>query len=216
MTNEEVVLLIENEFLSKTLGATAQYLEIHQPALKDGKIRIERIDREKEDDLIIVYLPVVDEYFYFAVYIDAKKKDIFNVGMESRNTVYFRAESEIINLDILQSFTTLQPTRAWNIGDLRPDGRRIYNFNCIEFTPNPEADEFEDKLEKLLTFLQKDIEGVRTLAANANAFVQVIMDFHAGNQRLGGMAISSKHVQLLSSLNLAIYFDVTAWGEPFN
>lgn len=215
MTNEEVALLVEDEFLNKTLGTTGQYLEIHQPMLNDGKIKIDRIDREKEDDLIIAYLPVKDEYFNFAVYIDPIKKEIFNVGTESRNTVYFRAESQIIKSDILQGFTTLQPTRVWSTGDLRPDGRRTYNFNCIEITPNPEADEFEDKLEKLLTFLQKDIDGVRALAANANAFVQVIMDFHAGNQRLGGMAISSKHIQLLSSLNLAIYFDVTAWGEPF-
>jgi hypothetical protein len=215
MNNEQVARLIEEEFLTKTLGTTEQYLKIHQPMFEVGKLKIDRVDRESEENLIIAYLPVKDEYFYLAVYIDTIKKEIFNVGSESRNTVYFRAESEIWSANHLQTLTRLQPTAMWNNGDVKANKRSFYDFNCIEFNPNPEADKFEDKLEKLLIFLQQDVEGVKALAANTNAFIQVIMDFHAGNQILGSAGLSSKHIQILSNLNLAIYFDINAWGEPF-
>ncbi len=72
MTDEQVIDIIEKEFKSKTLGVTEQYLEIHSPIYIDHKLKVDRIDREKGDESIIAYLPVLNEKFYFAVYIDTK------------------------------------------------------------------------------------------------------------------------------------------------
>ncbi len=77
MTDEQAIVIIENEFRQKTLGVTEQYLEIHSPVYVENKIKIDRIDREGKDDTIIAYLPVLNESFYFAVYIDTNTNEVY-------------------------------------------------------------------------------------------------------------------------------------------
>lgn len=214
MTDEEVTDLIAAEFRDKTLGTTAQYMEIHAPVYRDERIVIERVDRNKAD-LLIAYLPVADEYFSFAVYIDPNKKEIINIGTESRNVVCLRATSQTLTAVELQNFTTLKATRYWNNGDLWPNKKSTYSNIFLEFEPNAEPDEFEDKLKKLLIFLKRDKEGIFSLAANAKAYIHVIMDFHAGNQMLGSVHLDMETIGMLNELNLELSFDFAAWGNPF-
>lgn len=94
MTDKEVQEIIEAEFQNKHGEQQNNFLKFTAPIYFDNNINIARIDREGDDEVITAYLPVLDEQFYFAVYIDAKTKRIFNVGSESNNTVYFRAASE--------------------------------------------------------------------------------------------------------------------------
>jgi hypothetical protein len=209
MTDKEVTQLINNEFKVKSLGVTEQYLEIHQPVYDNGELKIERIDREKQD-VIIAYLPVKDEYFFFAVYIDPIKKEIFNVGTESRNIVTLRATSEKFTSNELQSFLKLSPDKTWNKGDIKSRGKSVYNFSCVEYELNPEPDKFEDKLRKLLNQLQKDRESILALGMNADTYIQIIMDFHAGNQLLGSASIDLECIKIMNELNLQISFDFTA------
>ncbi|WP_440133402.1 hypothetical protein [Chitinophaga sancti] len=68
MTDEQAIKIIENEFKQKILTVTEQYLAIHSPIYTDNKIKIDRIDRESKDNLVIAYLPVLNESFYFTVY----------------------------------------------------------------------------------------------------------------------------------------------------
>ena len=215
MSDEEVSQLIIKEFFEKTLGVTEQYLEIHEAVYVDGRLIIDRIDRESYPDLIIAYLPVKDEYFSFAVYIDLEKKEIFNIGTESRNLVCLRATSEILTSTELQSFTKLKASKTWNKEDFKPNKKSRYTFSCIEFSPNPEPDSFEDKLKKLISFLEKDKNGVLELISHSNAYIQVIMDFHAGNQLLGNALINLESIRKLNELNLEVSFDFTVWGRPF-
>jgi len=213
ITDEEIHQLIISEFKAKTLGVTKQYLEIHEAVQESGNLKIERIDREK--DIIVAYLPVKDECFYLAIYIDPQQNEIFNIGTESRNLVSLIATSETLTSKELISFTNLYPTETWDKGDLKSNRRAVYTFSGIEFLINPEPDEFEDKLEKLLSFLKNDAEGIIRLAKNANVYVRVIMDFHGGNQLLGGVSVNAQSVKNLSELNLSINFEFGAWGNPF-
>ena len=214
MTDKEVAQLVEKEFTEKTLGVTEQYLDIHQPIYKNGQLVIDRIDRESADK-IIAYLPVDGEYFFFAVYIDIASKEIFSIGTESGNIVSLIATSETLSSNDLQSFIKIKASERWDKGDLRPNKKLKYNFSGIGFNPNPEPDEFEDKLKKLLIFLQQDKAGVRDLVANSNTFIRVIMDFHRGNQLLGGAVLNSENIKHIADLNLEVSFEITAWGEPF-
>ena len=217
MNDEDILRLIKAEFIEKTLGVTRQYLEIHQPVYENGGPRIDRIDREKEPDCVTAYLPVEDEYFFFAVYIDPIKKEIYSIGTESRNWITFRATSESLSAKELMSFVKFSPTRSWNNGDLKKNGRVKHKCSAIEYTPNPEPDEFEDKLPKLLVELQKDKDGILALTKqpDVSAYIQIIMDFHHGNQLLGSATIDSECIKMINELNLEISFDFTAWGVPF-
>ena len=215
MTDEEVAQLIENEFITKTLGVTESYLEIHEAVYEEGKLKIDRIDREKQSDVIIAYLPVKDEYFSFAVYIDKQNKEIFNIGTESRNEVSLKATSNTLSSNELQAFTKLKADNTWNKGDLKASKKATYKFSCIKIIPNPEPDEFEDKLTKLLTFLEKDTAGILELTKHANTYIDITIDWHRGNQLLGNVFINLESIKKMNNLNLEINFDFTAWGEPF-
>jgi len=215
MTDEEVSELIVEEFFEKKLGVTEQYLKIHEPVYVNGLPKIDRIDRELRDNLVIAYLPVKEEYFYFAVYIDTEKREIFNVGTESRNLVCLRATSAVLNAIELQSFTKLKATKARNKGDFKPNKKSQYDFSFLEFNPNPGPDMVEDKLKKLIDFIETEKNGIIELISHSNAYIQVIMDFHRGNQLLGNLFINSEAIRKLNELNLEVSLGFAAWGNHF-
>jgi hypothetical protein len=215
MTDIEVTNLIAKEFEEKTLAVTSQYLEIHQPIYENGLIKIDRIDREKNDDTIIAYLPVKDEYFFFSVYLDGNSREILSMGTESRNLVSAIFASGTMTGSELKSLTRLDCQEFWNKGDKKPNSQATFKFSGIEFSPNPEPDEVEDKLEKLLAFLESDLEGVLSLSAKAKGYVYILMDFHRGNQLLGGMSLESETIKRISALNLSMNFNINAWGNGF-
>jgi hypothetical protein len=215
MTDGKIIEMIEKELEDKTLGVTEQNLEIHKPVYKDGKVQIDRIDREEGEGFIIAYLPVEGERFHFAIAIDTDKKKIMGFYIEPYIHVYFSADSEELTLSQLKSMTNLQPTEGWNKGDKRVDGKYTYKSSNIEFFPNPEPDTFEDKMRKLLDFLEQDIEGVKNLIDNAEGYIQVAMEFHDGNGCLGGPHLDIETIHRMSKLNLEIDFDLYAFGNPF-
>ncbi|TWR24456.1 DUF4279 domain-containing protein [Mucilaginibacter achroorhodeus] len=209
MTDEQIFALIDAEFASPTLGVTEQYLEIHEPVYENEIIKIARVNRDKEN-VTIAYLPVKNESFFFAVYAD--EKEIFNISTESRNTICLRAVSEEMFPEEMQSYLGIIPTSSVKRGAFYPNGKRQYKMNCIEYEPNPEPDEFEDKLLKLLISLENDKIGLLSLSDRVDVFIQATLDFHAGNQLLGGAFINLECIKLMAELNLQISLDVTAWG----
>lgn len=215
MTDLEISQLILNEFRENTLGVTSQYLEIHEPIYENEKLRIDRIDREKNDNTIIAYLPVKDEYFFFAVYLDKITGEILNIGTEPRNLVSLIFASESLTSDELKSFTKLNCQEFWNKGDKKQNRSTTYKFSGIEFYTNPEPDEFEDKLNKLLAFVEVDKDGILLLSSKSEGYIHVVMDFHRGNQLLGGMSIEAETLKRIADLNLSMDFQITAWGKGF-
>ena len=81
--------------------------------------------------------------------------------------------------------------------------------------PNPEPDEFENKLCKLLDFLEKDIDGIRRLADAAHGQIQAASIFHNGNTMLGGFHLDKHLLGRLNALRIEIDFDLYAEGRFF-
>jgi hypothetical protein len=215
MTDEQAIAIIENEFKQKTLGVTEQYLEIHSPVYADNKIKVDRIDREGKEGVIIAYLPVLHERFCFAVYIDPKTNKVTGVETEAYHQVYFRATSETLTAEELKEMTSLTPTESWNKGDIRKRGKSNYTFSNFIILPNPEPDEFEDKLKKLLDHLEQDKDGIKRLVDKANGYIQVAMDIHNGNGMIGGPNIDIINIKRMDALELSINFDLYVAGNKF-
>ena len=217
MTNTLIIEKAIEEVETKTLGVTEQFLEIHKLVYIDNKPKIARVDTDKVDEAI-VYFNIEDEKFFLAVYVDLKP----NVSVRWTNTepyhsVYFRASSEILSLVELSELTILTTTKGRNKGDKKnPDvGKIEWKESSIFIEPNPEADEFEDKLTKLLDYLEKDSEGIEKLVSNANGHIQVYSSFHNGNTIIGGHHLEKDHIKRMCELNLEIDFDISADGNFF-
>ena len=217
MTDPIIIEKAIEEVETKTLGFTEQFLAIHKLVYIDNKPKIARVDTDKADEAI-VYFNVEDEKFFLAVYVNLKP----NVSVRWTNTepyhsVYFRASSEKLSLVELSKLTILTPTKSRNKGDKKnPDGGKIeWKESSIFIEPNPEADEFEDKLTKLLDHLEEDSDGIEKLVNNANGHIQVYSSFHNGNTMIGGHHLEKHHIKRLSKLNLEIDFDISADGNFF-
>jgi len=216
MIEEQVSIKVGQEIKGKTWGVTEQFLQVHDIVLVNGQPKIERIDTDKADGTIIAYVPVKDEPFYFAVYFDNKESlNIAGIGTESYNSVYFRATSDKLTFDELTSLTTIKSTGGWDKGQKRKLGTGIYEFSSINIEPNPEPDEFEDKMKKLLDLLEQDNEGIKKLGDRADGQIQVAIKFHNGNTMLGGPHLDKEIIRRLSDLNLSVDFDLYADGNLF-
>lgn len=213
MTDTEIANLIAREFNEKNLALTEQYLQIHQPVYENDKLKIERIVRE--NDIIVAYLPIKDEYFYFTVIIKTKKQEVFRIDTEPRNLVSLIFASEHKTCEELQEFTNLKYQESWNIGEKMPHRKRNYTNSGIEFYLPKEPGTFEEKLHNLLHFVQEDFKGMQALSEVSKGYVHVIIDYHSGNQLLGGHVINAALIQNMSALNLSIDFQIAAWGESF-
>jgi hypothetical protein len=209
-------LIIEKaieEIEAKNCGVTDQFLKIHELVYENNRPKVARVDRESEDGTAIVYFPVKDQKFFLAVYVDTEPEvSVRHVNTEPYNSVYFKAISEVYTLEELSEMTKLKSTGGRNKGDRR-GGSASWRHSSIFFEPNPEADEFEDKIKKLLDYLEQDKEGISALVDNANGHIQVASSFHNGNTMLGGNHLDRNIIKRLANLNLAIDFDLYADGN---
>lgn len=216
MFEEQVSIKVRQEINDKTWGVTEQFLQVHDLVLVDGQPKIDRIDADKSDGTVIAYLPVKDEPFFMAFYFDNKVDlKIRAIGTESKNQVYFRVTSDKLSFSDLASMTTIKASDGWSKGETRKFGNGTYRFSSFGVEPNPEPDEFEDKLTKLLDILETDNKGIRELADKANAGISVAMTFHDGNGMFGGPHLERQVIKRLSDLNLSVDFDLYADGNSF-
>lgn len=218
MTNTLIIEKAIEELRTRTFGFTEQFLEIHTIAYTDNKPLIARVNRDKEDEAI-VYFSISDQKFFLAIGVGiAPGASVLWVNTEPFHSVYFRAASNNLSLAELSQLTKLKPTGSKNKGDKKRPGTGIdtvWEQSIIDFEPNPEADDFEDKLTKLLNYLEQDKEGVEKLVNNAGGYIQVYTSFHNGNSMLGGHYITKDQIKRMSKLNLEIDFDISAEGNLF-
>jgi Domain of unknown function (DUF4279) len=218
MVNSLIIEKATEELEAKTLGVTNQFLEIHKVIYVDNKPKIARIDTDKQGEAI-VYFNVEGEKFFLAVYVDLIPiVSVRWVNTEPYHSVYFSASSDKLSLQELSALTNLTSTGARNKGDKkRTDGgsEMVWKESSIFIEPNPEADEFEDKLTKLLDYLEQDKKGIEELVNNANGYIQVYSSFHNGNTMIGGHHLDKNHIERMDRLNLEIDFDISADGNFF-
>ncbi len=203
------------EIQNPAFGVTQQFLEVHNIKLRDGVPVINRVYLEDEALGSVVYFEVEGERFYFAVYLDVEPE----VRVRHTNTadsfhVYLSAGFNELHSDEIIAMTSLKATRYWNKGDKTTTGGKK-TFTKVMFEPNREADDFNDKLRKLLDYLEQDVTGVKRLVTEANGYIQVAAKFHNGNTMLGGFYLDTNTMQRLTALGLGVDFDLYAEGNFF-
>jgi hypothetical protein len=203
------------EIALRRCGVTKQLLAIHEVVYEDDKPKVLRVDIEREDGRAIVYFPIKGEKFYLAAYVERRGDKLEAICYtEAYHGVAFKAFSDTLSLEEISALTRLTPTRGWTKG-----GKRLYKSSlpatntCAIFEPNPEPDEFEDKIAKLLDYLETDKEGVAAIVEKAEGYIQVASIFHNGN--IDGYNLSKEVIRRASLLNLEIDFDLYAQGNFF-
>jgi hypothetical protein len=217
MFQDQVSIKVKQEIQDKTKAFTNQFLQVHDVVRIDGRPKIERIDTDQEDGVVVAYVSVKDEPFYFALYFDNRESlSVIGAGTEPHNTVCFRATSRELNADELKALTSLEATNRWTKGQKEKEGVGFHSYSQIEIEPNPEVDDVMDKIRKLLDALEKDREGIKKLVDSAFGRIHVNMRFHNGNKMLfGAPKLDNKIIRRLSELDLSIAFELYAEGNFF-
>lgn len=215
MTHSDIIEKALSEIENKYFAVTEHYLAIHELVFEDNKPKIDRVDTESKDGTAIVYFPIKGEKFFFAIYLETiPKVEVRGIGTEPYNSVRFVASSDSLDLRQLSELTTLKYSTGRNKGDKRGQNG-VWNYSSISIEPNQEPDEFEDKLKKLLDYLEQDKLGILNLTKNAKGYVQVAIEFHNGNTMLGGPRLNLESIKRLGELNLEIDFDLYVGGNSF-
>jgi len=204
-----------SEIQHKSWGVTEQYMEIHDVVRVDGIPKVARVNMNGENNAAVVYFPVEGVKFYLTIHIE-KGNDfpVVGVDFENDNVVYFRASSDLLNVGQLNLMTSLKPTESWNIGDLKFRSGVLHSDSCIIFEPNPEPDSFENKLYKLLDYLEKDRAGIIALANKATGYIAVDSEIYINNGNIHGPYINPKSLKRMADLKLSIQFYQWVSGNP--
>ncbi|MGI4872792.1 MAG: DUF4279 domain-containing protein [Janthinobacterium lividum] len=219
MDKAELIATATAEIANPNLGVTKQVLKIHSVVYKDGLPVVAGVALDYANELGIVHFAVEKEKFYLAISISTSKPE-FQLEpqwawVQEWNRISFQATSETLDSQQLSALTTLTPTDSWNKGDQRKFGGAKYEYSSVEFMPYLEPGEFELMLKKLLTFLEQDTEGIRSLVDKAEGYVRIISVFHNGNTMLGGLHLDKECIKRLAALNLEIDFDLYAEGKLY-
>ncbi|SDF65946.1 protein of unknown function [Mucilaginibacter pineti] len=211
---DQISKAVITEIEQQNWGATEQFMQIHEVVKVDEKPKVEHI--VIRENIAIAYLPVKNERFHLAIHFDVEPEmEIRYVGTEDYNKVYLRSTSDTLTAGEIAALTTLSETETFNTGDKKTFGKALYKFSGANYEPNPGPDSFENKIEKLLDYLEQDRAGVKALVNNANACIQVDKDIHNGNGLIGGPYINKQIIKRMAALDLEIAFSQYAAGNSF-
>lgn len=205
---EKLIAKAIEEIEQVNFGVTGQFLEVHKIKYHEGVPVVARVDLTPTDDTSIVYFNVEDEPFFFVVYMNnTPEPHVRWVGTENAYSVCINTSSEILNAKEMAAMTTLIPTRSWSKGDLKKSG--VYKHSQLIFEPNPEVDEFETKLKKLLDYIEQDKEGMKRLVKECEAYIQVVSWLYI--EWLRGYHLDSAIIKRMAALDLEI--DISQYGS---
>lgn len=115
----------------------------------------------------------------------------------------------------LKQYTHLEISESWNKGDIKQSGKTSHTSSGIIIEPNKKPNDFESKLNELISELKKDKGGIEALSKNADGYIQVLMNYHNGNGMVGGPNLNEMNIKDLNDLGLSIDFNFNVSGNLY-
>ncbi len=213
MTIERIQDLVKFELKTMEWGVTEQFMEIHSPVLFQNSVQIDNV--AVTQNKISVFVPVENERFYLVFYIDSDKDQITGISTEPDIEIYFKATSAVLSETELKQYTHLEISESWNKGDIKQSGKTSHTSSGIIIEPNKKPNDFESKLNELISELKKDKGGIEALSKNADGYIQVLMNYHNGNGMVGGPNLNEMNIKDLNDLGLSIDFNFNVSGNLY-
>lgn len=201
------------ELSNPTLESTKEYVTEFKLLQKNEPLEIVRIHHDVSDNVVSVYCKINEEKIFIVINLTLEPNiQPIGIWIESGHTVYLTATSDTLNFDELATLLLLKPLKGWSMGNLRPNNKSTYSFSRISYEPNEnEAYDLDEKLNDLLTELEKDKSGVINLTKNANAYISVCKhQYIHGN---AGIHFDIDTINRLQKLNLSIDIDTYIVGK---
>ncbi|MDB5052821.1 MAG: hypothetical protein JWM44_871 [Bacilli bacterium] len=218
MIENQIKEIALSEIINPTYELTKQYLKVNPLVFTEGYPVIEDIIIDFESKIAEVYFPILNEKYYFVIYLDIEPDvSIRIMNMSAGNRVYFSISSETLSYDEIVEDFILQQTRSWKKGELIPrrDVERYYEESGFMFEPNPKrTGEVEKKVEHLLKLLYPFQNKMNKFENDAIMEIQV--SYYGYKEQMWGIHLKKELLKQLSNLNLTLDIDLYASGADLD
>lgn len=215
---DKISLIAINEINNKTFWVTQQYLEVMQVEHQDNLPKIRHININPEWDYATIYFSIVNEPFFLAIWVNVQP-DLLLVSwvwIESCNEIYLDVRSSEFSSSELKQLTNLTPLEELNKGDSHPNWKIQYKFSRIKFYASKNPGSFDEKIDELLSFLEKDTIWIKNLNTKADASIVWYIRMYYWNSMLGWPSLDREIISRMNALWLWIDYDLYISGIPFN
>ena len=201
-----------SEINNPNFESTREYLNVFEIELEEGKPKVQLIERDVYDDIAVVFVKIKQEPFFLAFSFSKENLELIGTYTENSNQIYFTATSKTMTFKQLSEMTKLTNLKGWSFDQLRPSGKSKYGFSRISYEPiENRAYDFETKLNRLVSDLKSDAEGVIRITTSANAIVSIHHQMHTSANK--GIIFKNQIIKSLGELNLGIDIDQYVYGE---
>jgi len=218
MNNANLIDIALREIKDKAWGVTKQFLEVHELIYNESKPVISLFHKDDFSGDVVIYFAVRDEPFFFRISVSkGEEPEIKWIDTEANTSIFLRCDSDELGSVEILKMTNLISYKVRDKGDHRgnPKLNAQWKSTTVFFEPNPGPGSFEDKLSKLLSYLETDKKGVSDLVSRAKGYIQCVIEFHNGNTMLGGPHLTLLDLKRIVDLDLEIDFDLYATGNFF-
>lgn len=201
-----------SEIKNPNFESTREYLNVFEIELEEGKPKVQLIERDVYDDIAVVFVKIKQEPFFLAFSFSKENLELIGTYTENSNQIYFTATSKTMTFKQLSEMTKLTNLKGWSFDQLRPSGKSKYGFSRISYEPiENRAYDFETKLNRLVSDLKSDAEGVIRITTSAKAIVSIHHQMHTSANK--GIIFKNQIIKSLGELNLGIDIDQYVYGE---
>lgn len=212
-----IAQIAKEEVLNPTFELTKQFLSVNNVEMDGGIPRIKDIIISEDKSTAEVYFPIIDEEYYFVIYIDLMPEiSLKFMGMSAGNKVELFVSSDTEDLDKMIELLHVTPQRSWLKGE-----KRIH-YNGINFSVNKNSGfiytpiekttgEVEDKIDYLLDELMLIKDKIVELHKFAEVEIQVT--YYGYKDQMWGINLKPQIIQRLSELGIPLDIDLYASGN---
>jgi hypothetical protein len=200
-----------NEVVSQTWGITQQLLSVNGIVFSDGAPVIEDLIFT-EEGTAVVYFPIVNEPYYFVVYVDLDPvTKLRTVGVCPGNTVAFVVASSQLTLEELTgNLMGVELTTTWRKGETIR-GKLIHEDSGFEIKSHEKnTGEVEDKIQGIIKLIERQT-NLRETARIAEV-VQINIGYFGYTEWMSGIHLDAKVIQDLAELGVSVDIDLYASG----
>ncbi|HEX9059035.1 MAG TPA: DUF4279 domain-containing protein [Clostridia bacterium] len=212
MNIEEIKRIAINEILNPTFEITKQFLSVNRIVFNNNVPEIE--DVIMNDETAEVYFPIVDESYFFVLYVDCEPfPSLRFMNTSPGNHVYLFATSETNSLDELLNILSIEPTDSWRVGERKKftKAENYYKNSGFEFAPvSKRTGEAEDKLNVLINILHEQKDKMPLLREIADVGLQV--DYYGYKEQMWGVFLKPETLRKLADLNISLDIELYAGG----
>lgn len=203
-----------DELHCKSNNVTQILLSTHCVKYQNDKPIVVNVQYVEEVNHAVVSFELEEVDFYLSLLVNDDDGEVIPYAASQYKISLLTSADK--GIEELLSMTVLVPDSWEDRDDSIGDDGEHEDGSALYFEPNPGWGGFAEKMDKMLTYLETDVEGVRRLVAEANAFLHVCNCYHVKYIQNEAMELDKKTMSRLVALGLSVNFENQAEGEYFD